>query len=123
MATLVIIYGWLLELHVSIAGFIVVLFATSFVLSASMQVLSTLMVDLWPGRSAAATAANNLFRCEFGAGASAAIQPMIQAMGRGWAYTALALISAASTPFLILVVQRHTRKGAEIAAAERNLDS
>ena len=120
MATLVILYGWLLELRVSIAGLIVVLFATSFVLSGSMQVLSTLMVDLWPGRSAAATAANNLFRCEVGAAASAAIQPMIQAMGRGWAYTTLALISAASTPFLVLVVQRHTRKRAEGAETERD---
>ena len=122
MAILVIIYGWLLERHVSIAGLIVILFFTSFVLSASMQVLSTLMVDLWPGHSAAATAANNFFRCEVGAAASAAIQPMVQAMGRGWAYTILALISAASTPFLILVVRRHKSadNGAEPAGVEIN---
>ena len=119
-ASLVITYGWLLEARVSIAGPIVVLFGTSFVLSASMQVLSTLMVDLWPGRSGAATAANNLFRCEMGAIASAAIQPMINAMGRGWAYTTLALISAASTPFLAFIIKcgmarrkaELTRKGA-----------
>ncbi len=105
-AGLVIAYGWLLESHVSIAGPIVVLFASSFVLSASMQVLSTLMLDLWPGRSGAATAANNLFRCEVGACASAVIQPMIDAMGRGWAYTIFALLSAASTPLLALVIRR-----------------
>ena len=105
-ACLVIAYGWLLESHVSIAGPIVILFATSFVLSASMQVLSTLMVDLWPGRSGAATAANNFFRCELGAVASAVIQPMVDAMGRGWAYTTLALLSAASTPLLALVIRR-----------------
>ena len=115
-ASLVIAYGWLLESHVSIAGPIVVLFATSFVLSASMQVLSTLMVDLWPGRSGAATAANNLFRCELGAIASAAIQPMINAMGRGWAYTTLALISAASTPLLAFVIKRGmARRKADLA--------
>ncbi|KAL8817333.1 MAG: hypothetical protein Q9191_008167, partial [Dirinaria sp. TL-2023a] len=119
MALLVIIYGWLLELHVNLAGPIILLFATSFLLSASMQVLSTLMVDIWPGRSAAATAANNLFRCEVGAAASAAIQPMIQAIGRGWAYTTLALISAASTPFLVLVVKRHTRKIAKLDGTGR----
>ena len=105
-ASLVIAYGWLLESRVRIAGPIVVLFATSFVLSASMQVLSTLMIDLWPGRSGAATAANNFFRCELGAIASAAIQPMINAMGRGWAYTIFALISAASTPLLAIVIKR-----------------
>ena len=107
MAVLVILYGWLLELHVNIAGLIIVLFATSFVLSASMQILSTLMVDMWPGRAAAATAANNLFRCEIGAAASAAIQPMILSMGRGWAYMTLALIAAASIPFSVLAVRRH----------------
>ena len=105
-ASLVITYGWLLESRVNIAGPIVVLFATSFVLSASMQVLSTLMVDLWPGRSGAATAANNLFRCEIGAAASAVIQPMIKNMGRGWAYTMFALISAVSTPLLAFVIKR-----------------
>ena len=106
IAVFVTVYGWLLESRVPIAGLIVILFATSFVLSASMQVLSTLMVDLWPGHSAAATAANNLFRCEIGAVASAAIQPMIRSMGRGWAYTTLALISAASTPLLVVVSTR-----------------
>ena len=105
-AALVITYGWLLDSHAPIAGPIVVLFATSFVLCASMQVLSTLMVDLWPGRSAAATAANNLFRCEIGAVASALIQPMVEAMGRGWGYTTLALLAAATTPLLVFVVRR-----------------
>ena len=105
-ASLIITYRWLLEFQVNIAGPIIVLFATSFVLSASMQVLSTLMVDLWPGRSGAATAANNLFRCEIGAAASAAIQPMINRMGRGWTYTTFAMISAVSTPLLAFVIKR-----------------
>ena len=82
-AGLVIAYGWLLDTRVNVSRPIIILFATSFVLTASMQILSTLMVDLWPGRSGAATAANNLFRCELGAIASAAIQPMIDTMGKG----------------------------------------
>ena len=105
-ATLVTAYGWLLQSRAPIAGPVVVLFATSAVLTASMQVLSTLMVDLWPGRSGAATAANNFFRCELGAGASAAVQPMVEAMGRGWAYTILAGVAAAAIPLLVVVVVR-----------------
>lgn len=120
-ASLILAYGWLLESHVRIAGPIVVLFATSFVLGASMQVLSTLMVDLWPGRSGAATAANNFFRCELGAIASAAIQPMINAMGRGWAFTTFALISAASTPLLAFVIKRGgARRKAELAQKDND---
>ncbi|KAL6713148.1 hypothetical protein ACLMJK_009269 [Lecanora helva] len=103
---LIIAYGWCLESHVSIAGPIVILFATSFVLTASTQVLSSLMIDLWPGRSGAAAAANNLFRCTLGAGASAVIEPMSNAIGRGWAFTTLALISASSVPLLGIIVRR-----------------
>ena len=120
MAAFVVIYSWLLECHVSITGPIVVLFVTSFMLCASMQVLSTLMIDLWPGKSAAATAANNLFRCELGAAASAAIQPMIDSMGRGWAYTTFALISVAFTPLLAYMIERGMpRRKARLAKMER----
>ncbi|CAD6586572.1 MAG: hypothetical protein ASARMPRED_002763 [Alectoria sarmentosa] len=103
---LIIAYGWCLEFHVNIAGPIVTLFATSFVLSASLQVLSSLMIDLWPGRSGAAAAANNLFRCTLGAAASAVIEPMNNAIGRGWAFTTLALISASSVPLLGIIIRR-----------------
>ena len=50
------------------------------------------MVDIYPGKPATATAANNVVRCLLGAAASAAILPMSKAMGKGWAYTLLALL-------------------------------
>lgn len=49
-------------------------------------------VDLYAGQAATATAANNLARCLLGAASSAAIIPMSDAVGRGWAYTILALL-------------------------------
>lgn len=51
-----------------------------------------LMVDIYPGKRATAAAANNIVRCLLGAAASAAILPMSNAMGNGWAYTVLALL-------------------------------
>lgn len=39
-----------------------------------------------------AATANNLARCLLGAASSAAIIPMSEAVGRGWAYTILALL-------------------------------
>jgi predicted MFS family arabinose efflux permease len=95
---MVVIYGWLMGRKVNIAAPIILLFVNGWALNATSQVLSALMVDLWPGNSAAATAAANLFRCELGAGSSAAIGPMIDAMGEGWAYTTLALIAVAASP-------------------------
>ncbi|GIK05324.1 hypothetical protein Aspvir_009431 [Aspergillus viridinutans] len=94
---MMIAYGWVMNHKVHLAGPVILLFLFSLGLSCASQVLNALLVDLWPKRSAAATAANNLFRCELGAGASAAIAPMTNAMGHGWAYTTLALICVLST--------------------------
>lgn len=63
------------------------------------------MVDIWPDRPASASAANNFIRCSLGAAASAAIEPMTKAMGRGWAYTTVALLQGASVPFLFVLMQ------------------
>lgn len=101
----VVIYGWLMGRKVNIAAPIILMFVNGWTLNGTSQVLNALMVDLWPGNSAAATAAGNLFRCELGAGSSAAIEPMINAMGEGWAYTTLALISVAASPLYIVVMK------------------
>lgn len=94
--SMVVIYGWLMGRKVNVAAPII-LFVKGWALSATSQVLSALMVDLWPGNSAAATAAANLLQCEMGAGSSAVIGPMTDSMGEGWAYTALALVSVAAS--------------------------
>lgn len=100
----VIAYGWVLGHKVNLAAPIILLFICGWTLNATSQVLNALMVDIWPGRSASATAANNLFRCELGAASSAAISPMSEAMGPGWAYTTLALIAVAASPCFWLMM-------------------
>lgn len=90
---------------VNIAAPIILLFVNSWALNATSQVLSALIVDLWRGNSAAATAAVNLFRWELAAGSSAAIGTMIEVMGEGWAYTTLALISVAASPAYLFILK------------------
>ncbi|GLA31660.1 hypothetical protein AnigIFM63326_010340 [Aspergillus niger] len=101
-----IAYGWVLGHKVNLAAPVILLFICGWSLNATSQVLNAILVDLWPGRSAAATAASNLFRCELGAAASAAITPMSEAMGQGWAYTTLGLIAAVVSPSLWVVMER-----------------
>jgi MFS family permease len=115
-----IAYGWVMGRRVHLAAPVILLFVSGWSLNATSQVLNALMVDIWPGQSAAATAANNLMRCELGAAASAAINPMQEAMGWGWAYTTLAFISIAASPILWLMAcygikwrQKRTRKEKE----------
>ncbi|OQD81897.1 hypothetical protein PENANT_c024G03494 [Penicillium antarcticum] len=113
----ILAYGWVLDHKVNLAGPVILLFIIGWAIIGTSQVLNALMIDLWPGKSATATAANNLFRCELGAAASAAISPMVSAMGNGWTYTTLALISIAISPCLWFTVhygikwrQKRTRK-------------
>ncbi|BCR86281.1 MFS transporter [Aspergillus chevalieri] len=115
----IIAYGWVMGRQVHLAAPIILLFLCGWALNGTSQVLNVLMVDIWPGRSAAATAANNLFRCELGAAASAAINHMRLAMGWGWAYTVLALISIAASPALWLVSSHGIRWRQRRAAKER----
>lgn len=84
-----IAYGWVVGRKVNLAAPVILLFVTGWPITVTSQVLSALMVDLLPGQSATTTEANNLFRCELGAAASAAITPMSESTGKGWAYTTL----------------------------------
>ena len=103
-AAAVLGYGWVMDTKVSLAGPIILLFIMGYSITAAFQVLNVLMVDIYPGRPATATTANNIVRCELGAAASAAIVPMAQAMGNGWAYTLLSLLFVAYSPVLILTM-------------------
>lgn len=77
------------------------------------------MVDIWPSRPAAASAANNFIRCSLGAAASAAIDPMVKGMGRGWAYTTIGLLQGISVPFLF-VLMRHGIQMRKTKAEKQN---
>lgn len=102
-------YGWLLEHRVSVAGPILMLFLLGYTLTAGFQALNILMIDIYPGQAATATAANNVCRCLLGAAASAAIIPMSEAVGFGWAYTILSLLFVGSTVALIPVMRSGMR--------------
>ena len=97
---LLIGYGWAIEYNAHLAAPLILLFFVTFTLTGSFNVMSTLIVDLHPGKAGAATAANNLARCLLGAGFTAAIIPMINAMGRGWTYTFMAFVWLLLSPLL-----------------------
>ncbi|KAH8897986.1 MFS general substrate transporter, partial [Thozetella sp. PMI_491] len=61
---------------------------------------SALVVDLYPGASASATAVSNLMRCSVGAGGVALVQFIIDGIGAGATFLMLGLVTAALTPLL-----------------------
>ncbi|PYH95683.1 MFS transporter [Aspergillus ellipticus CBS 707.79] len=86
-AVCMIAYGWVLHYETHLAGPLILLFFIGYTSSAVLNIMSVLMVDIYPESPATATAANNLTRCWLGAAATAVILPLIEAVGRGWAFT------------------------------------
>ena len=121
---MVLVWGWVLNAEGPLGVLLAVLFCTTFSMSVAFNVTSTLLVDFYPKSPATATAANNLVRCLLGAGATAAVIPMIDAIGRGWTFTCVAVLLLVGSPMLWLVYfkgmkWRGQRKVREEEAARR----
>lgn len=104
-----IIYGWVLWARVNLAVPLVLLLFIGFFISGFFKVITILIVDVFPGKAASASAAFSLSRCLLGAAATAVINPMIDAMGVGWAMTLLSLICLGVSPTMLLIVRRGPR--------------
>jgi MFS family permease len=86
--------GWALAVPLALQ------FAIAFAATAVFTQNSVLVVDLYPGASASATAVNNLIRCSLGALGVAVVQFIINALGAGLCFLAFALGTATLVPCL-----------------------
>lgn len=62
-------------------------------------------MDIFAKQSFAATAAMNVSRCVLSAVGAAAVGPMTDKLGSGWAFTTLGLICAVTYPLIIIEVR------------------
>jgi MFS family permease len=102
----ILAFGWCLNFGVPLAAPTTILFLMGFALTGAFNTMSTILVDFYPTQAAKATAANNIVRCLLGAGATALIDPMLAAMGRGWCFTFVSLVMLATSPLLVLVIYK-----------------
>ncbi|KAF2113391.1 major facilitator superfamily domain-containing protein [Lophiotrema nucula] len=98
-------YGWIVESETSLAAPLVMHFLMGLFLTGAFNCMSVMMVDYYPSSPATATAANNLVRCLVGAGGTGIINIMIESMGRGWCFTFIALVVAATSPILWVLLK------------------
>lgn len=104
MASLFIIaYGWVMNFKTNLAAPLITLFVTGHTVTGAFSSLNTLVVDINIESPATAVAANNLFRCLFGAGAVAAAVPLIEKIGMGWTCTFVSGIWLVFSPMLWVV--------------------
>ncbi|KAI1205823.1 MFS general substrate transporter [Annulohypoxylon truncatum] len=105
-------YGWALQYETHVVVPLVLSFFIGIGVTGPFQIINVLIVDLYPQAPATATAANNLTRCLSGAVATAIIQYIIDAWGRGWTYTFIALIYGTFSPAL-WIIQKYGPKWRE----------
>ncbi|KAH7419712.1 major facilitator superfamily domain-containing protein [Cadophora sp. MPI-SDFR-AT-0126] len=84
-------YGWAVRAQVHVAVPLVIQFfacGTSTLLS---HTASALLVDIFPNQSSTAYASGQVARCGLSAASAAILQPLVEAVGRGWYFTIFAL--------------------------------
>lgn len=93
-------YGFSLRTHVAVP--IILQFMTAFTATSVFSINSALVIDLYPGASASATAVNNLMRCSVGAAGVAVVQPIIDSLTAEWTFLMLAGVTAVLSPLLLI---------------------
>jgi MFS family permease len=95
-------YGFSLNIN-RIALPLVLQFFIAYTATAVFSLNSALVIDLYPGASASATAVNNLMRCSVGAVGVAVVQIAIDGLGAGVTFLVLALGTLGCAPLLVVV--------------------
>lgn len=101
----ILCYGWVLQREANLAVPLVLLFIIGFSMTCTFNVVTVMLVDLYPASAATATAASNLIRCLMGAAGTAVIIQMIDGMGRGWCFTFIAAVCFLTSPLLWVAVK------------------
>ncbi|KAI2603819.1 MFS general substrate transporter [Hypoxylon fragiforme] len=111
-------WGWALENQVSIAVMCVLVFLLGLGLVSTNSVFSALIADVRPGKTGAASAANNIIKFLLGAGMAAAIDPLLTSVGPGKAYSIIAVLYVLFSPCLYLVSKHGMRWRKELREKE-----
>lgn len=119
----VLAYAWVMQYHTSLAGPIVMLYFMGLTTSGSFNTLNTLVVDVNHRSAATAVAASNLCRCFMGAGTTAFVGPLIDAIGIGWTGTIVAALWGLFSPMLWLVFLRGHSWRQDQAAQEQQREN
>ena len=116
----IIVFGWTLEYQTHLAWPEVALFLIGFGVSTAFNITNTLLIDLHRDKPATATAAVNFVRCLMSAGGAAAIIPMCNAMGTGWAFTFIALVYVVLLAAVFWIMAKGMTWRREAAEHQRN---
>ena len=86
-------YGWCVQSHAHESVPLILQFLLAALCTSFQQTFNALLVDIFPVSPSTAAASSNITRCTLSAVAVTLIQPLVGAMGRGWFFVVLALVS------------------------------
>lgn len=101
-------YGWSVMAQTSAAVPLVLQFVLAALCTCFQQTFNALLVDIYPESPSTAAASSNITRCALSAVAVAVLQPLVDAMGRGWLFTFLAVLSGGGGMATIWALTRYS---------------
>ncbi|KAH9905903.1 major facilitator superfamily domain-containing protein [Xylariomycetidae sp. FL2044] len=95
-------YGWAVTRRAHAAVPLVLQFFTCALSTLMSHTASALLVEIFPRSSSSAYAAGQMFRCGLSAVSAAVLQPVVDAVGRGWFFVIFAVFIGTTTVASIL---------------------
>jgi multidrug resistance protein len=102
-----IAYGWVVHKHANVTILLVLQFMQGFWGTCFYTIYNTLLVDIFPQSPSTAAAAASIVRCSMAAAGVAVLQPLLDAVGRGWYFTTLALWSGTFGALAIWTIKKY----------------
>lgn len=100
---LIVGYGWAVQYRVHPSVPLILHFFACGTSTILTHTSNALLVDIFPGMSSTAYASGQMMRCGFSAASVAVLQPIIDAVERGWYFTIFALFVGLSGLASIMV--------------------
>jgi MFS family permease len=99
-------YGWSVTKHAHLAIVLVLQFMQGFSGAVFYNIYNALLVDVFPESPSTAAAAASIVRCAMAAAGVAILQPLLDALDRGWYFTILGIWSGSCGALAVLVIQK-----------------
>lgn len=115
-ALVVMLFGWLANAKVHVAGILVLLAVLGNTLTGAQSTLNMLLIDKHAERPATANAAQQLFKSFAGAGVAAVILPIMARIGAGWTATLIAGFWMAAS-LLLWIIYAHGQKWRQVKSS------
>ncbi len=99
-------YGWSVTRHAHLAIVLALQFMQGFSGAVFYTIYNALLVDVFPESPSTAAAAASIVRCAMAAAGVAILQPLLDALDRGWYFTMLAIWSGGCGALAVGVIQK-----------------